>query len=533
MTLSDERKFATFRRGKVRDDIILARFRNTLRGLINPDTKQLFTEDEIAIITQEDSRFFIEADAIDLFGQAIQQRAIWFADQVRPERAASGFLRNFHGALWLPDGLLDATGGSGAVSATGSAGTIYVGSTTLGDPAANVARDPSNKRYQVLVTTTADSNGDATLAMQAIDPGDSTNLLAGTVLTWVTPPLGTDSEASVQQTFSGGFNQETENEFAQRIVRRIRSKPGSGNAAQFRYWATEASNAIADAFVYPTALHAGSVIVAISQKRGSAVGPLARIASIGTLASTTAYLAPPTSTVVPHGVHVLVVPMVSEPANMALQLTMLRGSAAGWADPEPWPVYSSGYPSGVVLTNVTSQQYFTFQTDQILPDLAVGGFLYDADVPSMMIWDDDLSRFELLDIASIQRVGVNTYDLALNNAPNKTVVVGDVISPANNRATVIAESFEAYFDELGPGELVPTDDSRYISAARKPRPEQEYPMRAGQSIVSRLNDQLGGALSDAELVYIDPNTPTTPAEYDIVDGPNVLTLGKVGIYSAL
>lgn len=531
MALPDERKFATFRRGKVRDDIILARFRNTLRGKVNPDTGVPFTEDEIAIITQEDSRFYIEADAIDLYGQAVQQRAIWFADQVRPERAASGWLLNVHGKLWLPNGLLPATGGSGPVLATGSPGTIYVGSTTLGDPTANIARDPSGKRYQVLVTTVADADGEALLQMQAIDPGDETNIAAGTILTWITPPLGTDPEASVQTRFTGGFNQETHDEFAQRILRRIRDKPGAGNNAQFRLWSQEASNAVQDAFVYSTALHSGSVIVCVLQKRGSTQGPLARVASIGTLTAVTAYLTPPSSPTVPHGVHVLVVPINPVSTDIAIELSMPRGSSGGWTDTDPWPKWSAAFPDGVKVTGITSQTFWSFQTDVPLSNLAVSGTLGGVDVPSMAVWNDATSRFEQLDIQSLIRTGTNTYAVALNNAPTKTIAIGDVISPGNQRADTIAEAFEDYFDELGPSEIVPSDDPRFVRAARYPRPEQEYSIRAGQSVIARLDDQLGGALADAELQYITQNTPPIPSELEIVTGPNILTLGNVGIYS--
>jgi hypothetical protein len=530
MALPDERKFATFRRGKVRDDIILSRFRTTLRGKTNPDTGVPFTEDDIAIITQEDSRFYVEADAIDLYGQAIQQRAIWFADQVRPERAASGWLRGFHGPLWLPNGFLSATGGSGPVAATGSPGTIYVGSTTLGDPTAHVARDPSGKRYQVLVTAIANSSGQATLQMQAIDPGDSTNLAAGTVLTWIVSPLGTDPEASVITRFTGGFNQETEDEFAQRILRRIRNKPGAGNNAQFRLWAQESSNAVQDAFVYATALHSGSVIVCVLQKRGNTEGPLARIASIGTLAATTAYLNPPSSPVVPHGVHVLVVPVNPVPTDLVMTLAMPRGSSGGWTDTDPWPKFSVAYPQGVELAPLTPTTFYMF-TDTEIPGVGVGDTVSGSDVPSLMVWDDGISRLEILDVQSVLRLSPILYLVTLNNAPSKTLVNSDLVSPGNERSVTIAEGFEDYFDELGPSELVASDDPRFVRAARFPRPDAEYSIRAGQSVIARLDDQLGGALSDAELEYITQNTPPTPAEVDIVTGPNILTLGKVGIYS--
>lgn len=533
MALPEERKFVTFRRGKVRDDIILARFRNTLRGKINPDTNQPFTEDEIALITQRDSRFYTEADAIDLYGQAVQQRAIWFVDQIRPERASTTFLRDFHGRMWLPDGYLPAVGGSGPVLATATPGAIFVGSTQLGNPGATLARAPSGKRFQVLATETADANGQARLLMQAIDPGDDSNPAAGTVFTWINPPIGADPQASTEATFTGGFDAETDDEFAQRIIRRKQTKPGAGNGAHFRFWAQQISIAVQDAFVYATALHAGSLIVCILQKRGSTQGPLARVASVGTLANVTSYLVPPSSPVVPHQAHVLVVPANPEPVDMVMTLAMQRGSAGGWTDVEPWPRFTPDFfEEGVKVLSVSSPTEFTLQTDVgPRPGMTPGSSVSGVNAPSMMVWDPDISRFELLNVASVTYTGGTDYVVELNTPTSRTLEPGDVVSPSNESAGVIAETFENYFDELGPSELVPTTDVRFFRAARYPRPDLEYPLRAGQSIIARLDDQLGGALTDSELKYISQNTPTIPAESLIPGGPNLLVLGKVGIYS--
>jgi hypothetical protein len=529
MARPDERRFVTFQRGKVRDDIILARFRNVLRTKINPDSGQIFTEDEIAVITQEDSRFFVEADGIDIYGQAIQQRAVWFADQVRPERAASMYLNSFHGNLWLPEGKLSATGGSGAVTVTGSPGTIYVGSSTLGDPTANVARDPAGKRYQVLVTKNIPLGGSSTtISMVAIDAGAVTNLSAGTELTWVNPPIGSQPTALVLVAFTGGFESESDAEYAKRIQQRIRNKPGAGNSAQMRLWAQSASNAVEDAFIYPTAFHYGSALVVITQKRGTTRGPLARVASVGTLAAVTAFLVSPTSPVLPHGVHNVVAPVIPEPTNIAMKLAMPQGSSGGWTDVDPWPRYSTTYVEGVRVTNVTSQVLFQITTDEVLETAPVSGTL----VPAMAIWNEVLSEFEALDVASIVSGGGDLWTITLNNAPAKTIAINDLICPKNERAGVIAESFQAYFDELGPGEAVDEADIRFVRVARFPRPDQEYPIRAGQGVIARLDDQLGGALSGAELSYISQVEPTIPNQVDeLVNGTNILTLNHLGIYA--
>jgi hypothetical protein len=526
MPLSDERKFVTFPRGKVRDDIILARFRNSLRGKINPDTNQQFTEDEIAIITQEDSRFFIEADAIDLYGQAAQQRALWFADQVRPERAASGWLKGVHGKLWLPGGLLPATGGSGPVAAKGSPGTIYVGSTTLGDPTATKARDPSGKRYQVLVTGVANGSGNATLQLQAIDPGSATNLAPNTLLTWISPPIGTDPTATVSTAFSGGFDLETEFEFSQRIMRRISNQAGSGNNSQFRLWASQASNAVQDGFVYASALHAGSVIVCVVQKRGNAIGPLGRIPSFGTLTAAAGFLTPPNSPVVPQGVHVLVVPPNSEQSDLIMRLAMPKGSTAGWTDVTPWPTYTPAFPQGVRVTSVAGMPtYFDVQTDNIL--LSATG----TNVPALALWDVTNSRFVELDVLSVVWQSANTHRITLNSPPaGFTIATNQVLSPGNQKADTIAEAFQAYFDSLGPGELLAETNPRYVRAKRFPYSDLEYPTRAGQSVIATLDDYLGGALSEGDLEYISKTTPTIPAVFATALGPNLLTLGRVGIY---
>ncbi len=529
MARPDERRFVTFQRGKVRDDIILSRMRNVYRTKLNPDTGQPFTEDEIAVITQEDSRFYIEADAIDLYGQAIQQRAIWFADQVRPERAASEYLSGFHGALWIPDGKLAATGGSGLVTVTGSPGTIYVGSSALGDPTAHVARDPAGKRYQVLVTKNIPLSGSETnLSMVAIDSGSVTNLVAGTELSWVNPPIGSQPTATVLETFSGGFESESDAEFAKRITQRIRNKPGAGNNAQFRLWAQQASNAVEDGFIYATAFHHGSTLVVITQKRGTTIGPAARVASIGTLAAVTAFLVPPTSPVVPHGTHVVVAPVVGESVDISMKLAMPMGSSGGWTDGDPWPRWSSTYPQGVRITTVTSQLIIRVTTDEALDGAPLSG----ANAPAMALWDQGKSRFETLDVASVAFISGDIWEITLNNAPTKTMVIGDAISPKNERAAVVAEAFESYFDELGPGEAVDEDSIRFMRCARFPRPDQEYPMRAGQGVIARLDDRLGGAMADAELSYISQTEPSVANEVNgLVNGTNMLMLNVLAIYA--
>jgi hypothetical protein len=532
MVAPAERRFITFERGVIRDEVILAAFRNSLRVLINPETGSLFTEDEIQRATQPGSRFYIEADADDLVGQANQARAIYLASQLDPRLANTSYLENNHGRLWLgEDSRLPATGGSieDGVSAVATPGNIFPGSTTVPDPAAAVATDPNGFRYQVLQTVVTPAGGTATLSMRGIDTGVDTNPSPTTILTWsANQPLGAEPQCTVDLQFTGGLDEETDAEYADRIEQRIRYKPASGNNAHFVAWARESNVAVEDAFIYSTALHAGSVLVAITQKRGSTTGPDARVdVSAGTLADATNYLVPPNSPVVPQRAFVIVTGTTAQESDLVLKLALSTGASGGWFDVEPWPDYSTSYPQ-VQVTNVTSQVNFDVQTDAAYPG-GVAGPLTGDNVPALMLWDKATSRWVQLDVQSVTASGV-THTIVLNSAPTSmTIAAGDRLSPYTDRLTVVAEALEDYFDSLGPGEVVNlTTDTRAARALRHPTPSQASPSRAGQSMLAVIIEALGGLVPDAELTSISRNDPDLPG--DISDGPNMVTLGDVNVH---
>jgi len=535
MTAPDERRFAVHPRGWIRDNVILQTFRNHLRTLTNPDTGATFTEDEIARATQPGSRFYIEADAIDVLGQMWQRRGSWFADQVRPSRSNGDFLEGFHGELWLgTNPRLSATGGSGAVDAPASPGAIFPGSATVPDPTntAAIATDPNGYRYQVLATVTTPAGGVAELQMQAIDTGEATNLPLGTILTWsANQPVGAQPTASVSEdpAFSGGYGKETDSELGARIERRIRHRPAGGNAAHFSAWAERAHNAVEAAFVYPCALHAGSVLVAVLQKRGDAEGPSGRTdVAVAVMTAVTNYLTPPASPVVPPEVFVIVTRCNPQSSNVVLRIAMRQGAAGGWFDADPWPAYSEAFPE-VVVSEVTSQIEFKVEaTEGSLP----GGVasLSGESAPQLMLWNSATSRWERLSVESVTDDGGNEFTVVLDSEPTLTIAEGARLSPYSDQLVSIAESVEGYFDEIGPGEVVDLDtDVRGGRSARYPRPSTYYPMRAGQVLLSRLIEALGGITSDAELSYISRNEPDLPG--DAIDGPNIVVLGHASVFA--
>ena len=520
-TAPDERFFVTYARGKIRDDVILASFRQALRDQPNPETGEAFTEDEVRLATSEGTPTWARADAIDLFGQSSQARALFLATQLDPRLANTNWLRNFHAPLWLPDGPLPATGGSGPASAGAVVGTIFVGSTTVGDPAAHTARDPAGNLYQVLTTTVTGGSGVASLTLVGVSTGSGTNPESGTTLTWVSPPTGADSTCSTTSGFEGGFDDESDADLAARVVARMQNRPASGNNAQVEAWARAASNAVEAAFVYACALHAGTLVGCVTQKRGTAVGPTARVPSTETLLAVRAYMTPPGSPVVPQRWHSLWLPPQSDPTNLGLTLTMRRGSSGGWEDLAPWP-YSSGSWPAPRINSVSSQTDFSIATDS-------GSLPSGMTVPSLMVWHPATSEFEELDVLLVTDLGGDVFRVQLNSPPSFTVAPGDRVCPHTARKSLIAQAVSAYFDSLGPGELLDlATDLRGDRAWRYPPPEQEYPQEAGQLVVTYLQDALGAALTSADVAELTVPAPVPPAAP--TDGPLMLTLNQLGVY---
>lgn len=537
MTFSAERQWTSFERGQIRE-LILRQFRNGLRTLIDPETGQPFDEATIRRITIGGSRFYTEADATDLLGLALEKRHEYQAQQVRIDRAAAEWLIGYHGEQW-GESPLPGTGGSGTVTAKATPGVIWQGSTTIPDPLAVIGTDPTGKRYQVLISGTTQANGTVVLTLVGIDIGLSTNIAAGTEIKWTNAPPGAQPTATVDVLFSGGTDDETQAEFALRLMARIRHKPGSGNWSHFRTWARQASNAVADAWIYPCALHAGSVIVAVLQKRApGATSPLARVPSVGTLTAVTNYIVPPVSPVVPGQAWVLVVPCIAEQCDLDLQLALPKGAAAGFSDPIPFPYLPkpAAQHASITAINVSGNPLkFDFHSDQnggatALPGKAALATVTSPDCPKIMIWHKDEGQFEELVIASVQDLGSGDYRVTLTSAPLVAALeVGKRLSPSMAARATLAQALRDSFDTLGPGEVVNlTTDERAARAFRRPTPNESNPTRAGSLLGRFTQDAFGPALADVDIYHASPTAPSLTA--DPATGPNFLTLGHVGVY---
>lgn len=528
MAVPVTRQFEVWRRGQVRDEIILQTLRNGLAELVDPETGELFTEERIRIATQVGSRDYISADAVDVLAMSQQSSAKFLADQVRPDRANTNFLRE----VWVPLyrlSPLPGIGGRGTVRWKATVGTVFAGSTTIPDPLglAHTFRDPANNVYQVLVGGVVDASGEIVLQAQGVNIGTSTNIAPGTKLTAINKPLAAQPSLVVETQFQDGAFAENDNDLMLRLLDRIRYRPASGNDAHFRAWARETSILVETAFTYPTFAHAGSTMVVVLKKRQTNTGPYARLADTLLLEDVVARVTPPSSALVPGCVYVVGKTPTAVDSDVVLRLSMRRGSTTGWAAARPWPGYASA-PAAVV--SVASQTDFVINSDVELPGGASS--LTGSDAPPIMIWNQAASRFERLFPTTIDdSPGAGNYRVQLSVAPaTLTIVAGMRVSPYSSLHLFVAEAVEEYFDSLGPGEVINlATDPRADRAFRFPEPREVNPSEGGQAIVTPVNSALRTA-GNAELVSMSVTDPGLPA--DVVLGPRMLTLGKLSLIDA-
>jgi len=519
MTLID-REFPTYARGEARDAMLTA-YRNSLRGQRDPVTGQLYDETTIRRSTMKPGRFWVEAEAIDIVLQVVQKRGDFLAQNIDPGRAASPFLYTFHGTQRKTQPL-PATGASGYVRALGVLGTEWQGSTAIPDQTAIQATDEQGLTYQVIITGEVDDPDEGVLlAVQGVSTGPDTELQVGAVLKWVNPPPGSAPTCTVEVAFTGGTNRETDAEFSARLID-LRARPaGAGNEAHFRLWARQASNAVSDAFVYPTADHSGSVGVAVVQKRGTSTGPLGRLPSVGTMTVVRGFLTPPVSGEVPGQVRTIVTPWQPEYSDVVLRLGMRRNTNAGWFDAIAWP-HGDEQPAVVLDTPAPSTSGFRMQTQE---EATPSGDV----IPQLMWWDPALSIFKRLQVSSVVAAGdPGQFDVALS-VGGEALPVGARVSPYSGRLVELGKAIRDYFDSLGPGEVVDlANDIRGPVAFRRVEPSIRASYFGGSGIQRYVEDALGASLFRFTLLDMTPSEPRVPV--NVSDGPYMLVPRNVGVY---
>ncbi len=163
-------------------------------------------------------------------------------------------------------GLVRKTGtkATGSGTATGTTGTVIAASTKLQSATGNVYSTDSE------VTLVA---GVGTLAITADDVGDAYNEDAGAELTFVSPLATVDTIVTIDaNALTGGVDEETDDEYRNRLLTRKRLPPHGGADFDYENWALEVSG-VTRAWSIPLYQGAGTIGLAFVRDDDDSIIP--------------------------------------------------------------------------------------------------------------------------------------------------------------------------------------------------------------------------------------------------------------------
>lgn len=146
----------------------------------------------------------------------------------------------------------DASAASGTATFTGAQGaTITTGtSLVLGD----------GTTYTTTASGTVNSTGSVTVPATAAVSGEAGNCAAGVTMTLASAITGIQSSGVAATAFTGGADQESDDDFRARVIAAYQASPQGGAKADYPTWATAVSG-VTRAWCAPNGFGAGTVIV--------------------------------------------------------------------------------------------------------------------------------------------------------------------------------------------------------------------------------------------------------------------------------
>lgn len=384
-----------------------------------------------------------------------------------------------------------ATKSQGFVIAQTATGGSNVGAGTSGKYL------PKGSTYEVAVTGVY-NDGDL-IAVQSVDVGASTILAAGSVITWVSPPTGLKSSALVFENsdgsgVKGGAPAEDDETYRAALLERMRNPPASGNASQYAITVEDIEGlGVQKAFVYPAWNGPGTVAVAFTMRPGSPGD--SRLPNGAQLTQVEAIL----KDAFPADDGIAVCSIVEDPIALSLQVTW-RGSANGWVDLAPWPLF---YADQVHVTGSPTNSTCRITSSSVIAAPVVGQTIGFLDPTS-----DTFKRKRISAVATIS--ATHTYDLtfdtSLASSDAYIPIANQFVSPWSPSLSSLVKPLLTYFDRQGPGEMFATFADPGLRQRRFPAPDQDtYPSRLENLLVSGLSSYV----SDVEIA--DPAVPLATA----------------------
>lgn len=411
------------------------------------------------------------------------------------------------------------------VAAAGSTGKILptiLGTTTIVNGSEFVL--PNGLRGKVVGTYVNPAQGDE-LDVAAIDVGSGTNLGAGQVVRFVSPPVNVAVEAKVStgSPLTGGTDVETDDRKRQRILNTLRNKPAGGNWADIRQRVLDNFGAVQDCYIYP-ALGGPSSAKAVPVKDFDlATNDFSRSITSATQQSVRALLFSKLAI----GNQNVIQASVDQPADFTLLVqipasALSGGNGQGWTDQVPWPSLEVGDGGNVTITAVGGNDD-VITVDAATTTAPIAGQTHIA-------WWSSVDRafYTALVVSQTGSSGawVLTLDRPLRGKGGASPQVGDYISPGAANLAKYGASWVNTFRALGPGQNT-SDPNRLPRSLRRPFVTDEDRSDITTTALTALTTK-HPEITNISFGYAPVTEPTVPGSVDT--GPAILVPRRFGIY---
>lgn len=400
------------------------------------------------------------------------------------------------------------TGSQGSVIPTTSISGANIPATRANIPATvTECTDQTGQIFFATVTglyvNPSGLQGIANVPIAAKSTGPTTNLAAGTKLTWSAPPGGlvptcivvTQSDGSG---LTGGRLAETDDEVRNRISDAYANPPAAGNDAAYQA-AIEFSQghgvAVQKAFTYPCAIGPGTTAFCFTLS--PATPGSSRLPNATQIQQVHDYVVGQ----FPGDDGLFACVLLAQNVDVVVEVTWADG-AASWADAVPWPPYCTtvATPSAFVVSAVTSAVAFTvdcvsgLRTGNVRPQ--VGN--------NIAVYDPTAGKFRQKRILTVaDTAGTAPYALTIDttNAVSDTTyrpTVNQRVCPWSDSLDSLIAPALAYFGTMGPGEQFASFFDPGLRQKRNPPSPRFWPSVVTNRLTADILEL--DAIEDAALI---------------------------------
>ncbi|MGK3981300.1 baseplate J/gp47 family protein [Sorangium sp. So ce118] len=412
---------------------------------------------------------------------------------------------------------------------------VRVSTGTAPIPAGFRCTSPTGEKYQTTTAANPTSAGNGQpgnrVQIQAVAGGASTNLSAGTKVTWDSASIGNLlKEATVgNDGIADGTDADDEETMRRRLLAKL-SRPGiGGNAAQLQEWAEASSSAVQAAYIYAGARGPGSYDICVTAEGGN------RALSTTTVSTVASYVAGQ----MPGHADLNVTTSAPQEVDTVLAMTLALptsagGAGGGWRDSTPWPNASSG---NVKITAYDSATGIATTDATAANGLAVGSRIgvWDTDEPS-----GESPQMVEFTVRYAQLNGSSTYDIKVlrddnNGSDFGFVPTGAYISAGAVHLVSYAETALEKIRELGPGEKTTSVDI-LPRGRRQPTPEEGTETDLNSRLLTAIQNEHTEIRSLEYAARYDAGTTTTRTSPSVptttANAPKILVLNQLAFRKA-